>query len=590
MMELPSGWALCEIADVLHPVEMTGQNEEDRQIFYIDISSIDNQSNRIANPKRIKLSDAPSRARQKVRVGDVLFSTVRPYLRKIAAVDHEFDGEIASTGFAVLRGAAGIEPRYLFYKCISHDFVSALTGEQYGVSYPAVKEEQVKARPLELPPTLEQRRIVERIDALFEEIDRGVESLQTAKTTLALYRHSLLKSAYLGRLTTDWRTQNADKLEPPESLLARIQPERETRYKAALDTWQEALAKWRVDGQKGKKPWKPKRPRDIPAKPSNIEIPGWTMVPLGLLIDEPAYGTSKKSAYGAGEQGVLRIPNIGNGHIDPADLKSAKFEEAEFEQYRLIEGDVLTIRSNGSLSLVGKPALVRAEDTKFIYAGYLIRLRPIPGSLVPKNLVYMMMESGVRAQIETKAKSTSGVNNINAKELQELYIPICSVAEQSEIVRILDFRIEAADALDAEIDAALTRATTLRQSILKKAFSGQLVHQDPTDEAAIILLQRTRAAKDERERTTKRDRKSSPQREPKIRRPKLTDLINVLELQKNWISASKAAEELGISDGASSDDVEAFYRQLKDHVEGGIIDVERRGDADWLRLTKAKVA
>ena len=76
------------------------------------------------------------------------------------------------------------------YKCISHDFVSALTGEQYGVSYPAVKEEQVKARPLELPPTLEQCRIVERIDALFEEIDRGVESLQTAKTTLALYRHS----------------------------------------------------------------------------------------------------------------------------------------------------------------------------------------------------------------------------------------------------------------------------------------------------------------------------------------------------------------------------------------------------------------
>ena len=459
-----------------------------------------------------------------------------------------------------------------------------------GTTVHSIEMHSLLAFQLPIAPTSEQRRIVEKIEALFDEIDKGVESLQTAKTTLALHRQSLLKSAFLGRLTTDWRTQNADKLEPPETIVARIQTERQSRYKAALATWQETLAKWRRDGEKGKKPAKPKRPRDIPAKPSDIGIPGWTMVPLGLLTDEPAYGTSKKSDYEAGEKGVLRIPNIGAGHIDPTDLKSAKFDEAELERYRLIEGDVLTIRSNGSLSLVGKPALVRAEDTKFLYAGYLIRLRSIPGSLVPKNLVYLLMEPSVRGQIETKAKSTSGVNNINAKELQELHIPICSVAEQVEIVRLLDAQIEAGDALDAEIDDALARVKTLRQSILNKAFSGQLVHQDPTDEPAIVLLKRARAEKAERERTAKRNRKSSPPRETKIRRPQLTNLIEVLELQKNWISASTAAEELGISDGASSDDVEAFYRQLKEQVEGGAIDVERRGDEDWLRLAKAEVA
>ena len=590
MNELPSGWALCEIGDVLQPVEMTKKNEEDREISYIDISSIDNETNRIANPKRIKLSEAPSRARQKVRVGDVLFSTVRPYLRKIAAVDHEFDGEIASTGFVVLRGAAGIEPRYLFYKCISHDFVTALTGEQYGVSYPAVKAEQVRARPLELPPTHEQRRIVERIDALFEEINRGIGSLQAAKTTLALYRRSLLTSAYLGRFTTDWRTQTADNLEPPEILLARILLERETRYTLALDKWGEALANWRTDGEKGKRPGKPKKPSDIPANPPNIGIPGWTMVPLGLLIDEPAYGTSKKSVYRADGTGVLRIPNIHAGHIDPTDLKFATFPENELKQFRLIEGDVLTIRSNGSLSLVGNSALVTAEDAKFVYAGYLIRLRPIPGLLVPKNLLYLLMAPSVRDQIETKAKSTSGVNNINAKELQELYVPICSIAEQAEIVRILDSRLDAATALDAEIDAALTQAKTLRQSILNRAFSGQLVQQDAADEPAIVLLDRLRGKKEERERATKSDRKSPLPRKPKIRSATLTDLIEVLESRKNWISASKAAQELGISHGSSSDEVEAFYRHLKDHVDAGIIDVERRGDEDWLRITKSKGA
>ena len=201
MTDLPAGWTLCEMGDVLEPVQKTGKHEEDREIWYVDISSIDNQSYRITVPKRLTLSQAPSRARQKIRFGDVLFSTVRPYLRNIAFVEKRFHGEIASTGFAVLRAAEGIDPKYLFYKSVSNDFVSALTGEQYGVSYPAVKAEQVKAQPLELPPTQEQPRIVERIEALFAEIDKGVESLRAAKATLDLYRKSLLKSAFEGCLT-----------------------------------------------------------------------------------------------------------------------------------------------------------------------------------------------------------------------------------------------------------------------------------------------------------------------------------------------------------------------------------------------------
>ena len=103
-----------------------------------------------------------------------------------------------------------------------------------------------------------------------------------------------------------------------------------------------------------------------------------------------------------------------------------------------------------------------------------------------------MMEPNVRLQIETKAKSTSGVNNISDKELQELDIPICSLAEQAEIVRLLDSSFEAVERLESEIDAALARAEVLRQSILKRSFSGQLVSQDLTDEPATALLERIR--------------------------------------------------------------------------------------------------
>lgn len=495
MTGLPPTWTLCEVADVLEPVEKTGKDDEDRAIWYVDISSIDNKSNRITTPKRMRLAEAPSRARQKIRSGDVLFSTVRPYLRNIAYVDQSFDGEVASTGFAVLRGTRGIEPGYLFYKSISHGFVSALTGEQYGVSYPAVKDDQVKAQPLELPPPNEQRRIVERIEALFDEIDRGVESLRAAKRAIGLYRQSLLEAAFEGRLTADWRAKNPDKLESPDILLARIRAERESCYEAALGVWERDVAEWTERGEVGRRPAKPKQPCAIRVGPVDDGIPGWTTIPLGLVVFDPIYGTPKKCDYGTGATGVLRIPNIRSGRVESTDLKSADFDEMELTKFSLREGDVLTVRSNGSLSIVGKPAIVQRQHTDHLFAGYLIRLRPIPQSLVPTYLVYVLMEPRVRAQIETKAKSTSGVNNISAKELQQLNIPICSPSEQDEIVRILDERLDAVEALDAEVDANLARADALRQSILKQAFSGRLVPQDPADEPAHALLARIRASR-----------------------------------------------------------------------------------------------
>ena len=600
MTDLPRGWAKAPLSELIaHDgiftdgdwVESKDQdpNGSVRLIQLADIadSHFVNKSSRFLTREKADELNCTF-----LKKGDLLVARMPDPLGRccIFPIDGEECFVTVVDVCAIRLGSASIESRYLMRAINSPEIRDKISALQSGSTRKRISRGNLATVPIPIPPLNEQCRIVEKIVAMFDEIDKGVESLQTARTTLGLYRQSLLKSAFEGRLTADWRAQNADKLEAPEILLARIQGERDTRYKAGLDAWQDALATWRADGEKGKKPAKPKRPRDIPAKASDIGIIGWNMVPLGLLIDEPSYGTSKKSDYDGGSKGVLRIPNIAAGVIDATDLKSANFNEAELEQHKLIEGDVLTIRSNGSLSLVGKPALVRSVDTQFVYAGYLIRLRPIPGSLVPKNLVYLMIEPNVRGQIENKAKSTSGVNNINAKELQELQVPICSPAEQAEIVHRLDARLEAADALEAEIDAALTRADALRQSILKKAFSGLLVPQDPDDEPASALLERIKAEKAERQQAAKRNKRSAPPRKPEARKPTLTDLIEVLEKQKRWISAAKAAQELGIGDGSTSDDVEAFYRQLKEFVEDGAIEVERRGDEDWLRLAKAEVS
>ena len=515
MTALPSSWALCEIGDVLAPIQMTGKDEPDRYIWYIDISSIDNQTNRIADPKRLQMSEAPSRARQKVIAGDVLFSTVRPYLRKIAAVDTKYNGEIASTGFAVLRGANGIEPKYLFYKAISHDFVSALTGEQYGVSYPAVKEEQVKAQPLELAPTKEQRRIVEKIEALFDEIDKGVESLQTARTTLGLYRQSLLKSAFEGRLTADWRAQNADKLEAPETFLARIKRERDTRYKAALDEWQDALAQWRADGEKGRKPAKPRLPADVGllcgkeiAELENLPN-GWAWIRLGELFWlSPKNGVYKPStSYGNGAS-IIRIDDFYEGKLSKrTGFKRLELTSEELQQYEVSSGDILINRVN-SLEYLGKCAEVPDLDEPTVFESNIMKCHAVTDATSSSWIVRYLTSQRGKDRIRQFAKHAVNQASINQTDVASTQIPVCSPTEQAEIVRRLDARLEAADAMEAEIDAALNRADALRQSILKKAFTGQLIPQDPNDEPADVLLTHIKAGR---------------RKTPKVRRMKTAD-------------------------------------------------------------------
>ena len=117
---------------------------------------------------------------------------------------------------------------------------------QYGVSYPAVKDEQVRDQPLWLPPTEEQRRIVAKIEELFSELDKGVESLKTARAHLKVYRQAVLKHAFEGKLTAQWREENKDKLEKPEQLLARIKQERETRDERQLKEWRTAIKNGQV--------------------------------------------------------------------------------------------------------------------------------------------------------------------------------------------------------------------------------------------------------------------------------------------------------------------------------------------------------
>jgi type I restriction enzyme, S subunit len=200
----------------------------------------------------------------------------------------------------------------------------------------------------------------------------------------------------------------------------------------------------------------------------------WNWTRLGKLVEEPKYGTSKKCDYNINGIGVLRIPNISDGLINDSDLKFAQFDSIEIQNYQLKAGDILTIRSNGSIDLVGKCALVSKKDEKYLYAGYLIKLRPISPLINSKYLLNCLSSIDLRYQIESKAKSTSGVNNINSGELQSLIIPICSLPEQRAIVSKIEMLFSELDNGIANLKLAQEQLKVYRQAVLKKAFEGEM--------------------------------------------------------------------------------------------------------------------
>lgn len=163
-------WPIVPVEAVCLPTSQRNPCESPDELFrYVDISIVDRETKSILAPLVLRGAEAPSRARKEIRSGDVLVSTVRPNLNSVCLVPDSLDGQIASTGFCVLRGnARKVKNRFLFYYTITPDFIQYLTERTSGASYPALSDSIVKSALLPLPPLPEQERIVRLLDAAEE--------------------------------------------------------------------------------------------------------------------------------------------------------------------------------------------------------------------------------------------------------------------------------------------------------------------------------------------------------------------------------------------------------------------------------------
>ncbi|MGY6451957.1 restriction endonuclease subunit S [Vibrio parahaemolyticus] len=490
-------------------------------------------------------------------------------------------GNLGKTGLAKNRVAfnqqinaiyfnESVIPKYGFYYFQSLRFKEALTALSSATTISIVNKTKFESLPFPVAPLVTQRLIVEKIEELFSHIDAGVEGLKQAKAKLQQYRQSVLKDAVTGKLTEQWRAQNADKLEPAEHFLKRILDERRANWEAEqLKAFEEKGKTPKNDKWKDKyKVVDPLTERDVAGLPLLPE--GWCYAKLGQVIDDPKYGTSKKCTYDSKGKGVLRIPNIAAGEINPEDMKYAEFTDDEIATYKLNEGDILTIRSNGSVSLVGKCAVISDKDTDFLFAGYLIRLRPVLKHIDANYLKDVLTSGFLRKQIEMLAKSSSGVNNINTGELQSLIIPVCSLQEQRLIAQDIDSKNTVVNRQFEEYDRLFNQASKNKSAILKKAFSGELVENIETSESAEQLLGRIYEEKKLLDQKSRFAKKKPTERAKKMeKRP----IIDVLKESNKALSVDELFEQAGFQKEVTPESIEEFYQELKTVAEAKCVEV-----------------
>ena len=315
-----------------------------------------------------------------------------------------------------------VNPRWIMYSLRKDAATGGLDQYFTGSTIRHFPQQAARKYELLLPPISEQRRIIAMLERLLAKVDASRRRLDHVQHVLERFRQSVLAAAFSGQLTDDWRAGNASS--------------RETVG-------------------------------DLPI--------GWKSARVGEVLENLKYGTAQRCDYDKRGVPVLRIPNVANGIIDHSDLKYAKLPSSEREQLRLRAGDILLIRSNGSVSLVGRTALVRQPDEGFAYAGYLIRLRPRPTAVTPAFLNLALGSFDVRLQIELKARSTSGVHNINGEEVRALSIALPPQEEQREIVRRVNALVALADRMERRLADARRQLEKITPALLVKAFRGELV-------------------------------------------------------------------------------------------------------------------
>jgi len=382
-------------------------------------------------------------------------------------------------GFKSLVPAQGVFNEYVYYYLKAAKYIAEERAS--GTTFREISGTAFGKLPLPFPPFLEQNQIVAKIEELFFELDNGIENLKKAREQLKTYRQAVLKYAFEGKLTNEWRVRQREAGKPPEpakKLPEQIKAERKKHYQKQLEDWKMACEQAKADGKK--KPVKPKKPKELPplTEKELTELPelpeGWCWTKVGCISESMKNGIYKPKDFYA-EKGIpcLRMYNIENGKIEWFDIKRMILSEDEVKEYELRPGDLLVNRVN-SRELVGKTALIKKNMEKSVYESKNIRLRLANSHKIKSGYVNFWFLIYANGYFNRNAQQTVGMASINQQQLGKMPFPICCATEQNQVFLEIESRLSTCDKMEQTIEDSIKKAEVLRQSILKKAFGGEL--------------------------------------------------------------------------------------------------------------------
>jgi len=471
---LPRTWAWARVGEIFDYDAGTKRDpkELDHSRWLLELEDIEKDTSRIV--ERLRVSDRDSQStKSQFEPGDILYGKLRPYLNKVVVAD---EPGYSTTEIVAIRPFLRLCPEYCALAFRRPDFVAYVERLGRGTKMPRLRTPDAIVAPFPLPPLAEQRRIVAKVDELMALCDRleaaraereatrdrlaasslarlnaphpetfqadarfalaALPTLTTRPDQIKALRQAILNLAVRGKLVPQ-----DPKDESATELLKRIAKER---------TGPQAVKKARRNGE-----------TDVSSLRSDTLLPvGWLWTNIDEIALSMRYGTSTKCEYKAPGVPVLRIPNVSDGAVSLDDIKFGPLTENEIRDLALNAGDLLMIRSNGSLDIVGRSAVVTAEADGMAFAGYLVRLRLSLANIKPEYIWLALKSTDVRDQIERPIRSAVGLKNVNLTEFGALTFPLPPLAEQHRIVAKVDTLMALCDRLETSL--TVTAATRSR--------------------------------------------------------------------------------------------------------------------------------
>jgi len=479
--DLPDGWAWAQLSDVcaINPRHERGVLDDDQLVSFVPMAAVDDGSGSI----RGRIARPYGQVRKgftHFAEGDVLFARITPCMEngKIAVARNLVNGVgCGTTEFHVLRPLGGIPPDYVYRYLRQESFRRTAAANMSGTAG-QLRVPTYYIRSVEIPvaPLGEQRRIVAKIVVLLDQIRTAREALDRIPPLLKKFRQSVLAAAFRGDLTRDWREQHPD-VEPASVLLERIRTERRRK-------WEEEFR------AKGKDPEREKcSPPEFLDTTDLPDLPvSWDWASLEEVANIITGSTpTKNDPKNYGDY----LPFVKPGDLDIGRGVSGAEEylsESGAIKARPVPANSVMVTCIGAT--IGKTGL----SARAVATNQQINSLVLAAWIDSVFAYFFCLTDFFQARVRANASSTT-LPILNKSRFGRLPLPIAPLREQHQIATSVELLFAQADAIQAAVGAARRRAERLEQSILGRAFRGELVHQDPNDEPAGMLLEHIGAAR-----------------------------------------------------------------------------------------------